>query len=159
MLNRNFEVLTVNGPLDLTAKDIYAGTPLTLTDKGYKKATNATAFVGLSFNYFSPEKDDVMGGEWFANSGKVGVVKIGQVTIDKDVFEGKEPVYPYDSTKTYKVGDKLFVNAAGLITNEAAAAAEGNINFVGTVTVAPGQATEVYGISDTAMIVFVNASL
>ena len=105
MLNRDFEVLTVNGALDLTTKNVYAGTPLTNSATGYKAGVKTDAFVGLSYNYYAPEMDDVNGGPWFANSGMVGVVKIGQVTIDKDVFDGVEvPVYPYDSTKTYAVG-------------------------------------------------------
>ena len=150
MLNRDFEVLTVNGPLDLTTKNVYAGSPLTNSATGYKKAVKTDAFVGLSYNYYAPEQDDVNGGEWFADSGKVGVVKIGQVTIDKDVYEGKNPVYPYDSTKTYAVGEKLYVDATGLITNDSAAAETDGKNFVGTVVV-PATAT------DSKMVIYVNA--
>lgn len=151
MLNRDFDVLTTHGDLDLTEKNIYAGTPLKNTATGFKKAVKTDVFVGLSYNYFAPEKDDVNGGEWFANSCKVNVVKIGQVTIDKDVFDGAaEPVYPYDKTKTYNVNDKLYVGTTGLITNDAGEAETDAKNFVGTV-VKPCTA------SDSAMVIFVNA--
>lgn len=86
MLNRNYATLTVNGPVDLSAKNIYAGSPLTLGPNGYKKATASDIFAGLSMNNYNPYLNDVLGGEWFNNSKMVNVVKIDQVVIDKDSF-------------------------------------------------------------------------
>lgn len=87
MLNRDFNALTVNGDCDLSINNIFQGSPVTLGVNGYKLATKADKLAGLSFNYFNQYRNDVTGGEFFANSGKIGVVKIGQVTIDKDVYK------------------------------------------------------------------------
>lgn len=110
MLNRDFECLTVNGVCDLSEKNIIAGTPLTLGADGYKAAGASDKFFGLSFNYFHTGKDDVNGGEWFANSGKIGVVKIGQVTLSGDEIDGTL-VYPFDEEATFAAGDSLKVDA------------------------------------------------
>ena len=128
MLNKDFEVLTTNGTLDLTKKGVFAGSPLTNTDAGFTLAKGKVAFVGLSYNYYSDLKNDVTGGEWFADSGKVGIVKIGQVTIANE-----EGMKVFDDTKTYHVNDVLYVDANGLLTNEASAKDDTNKNFVGTV--------------------------
>lgn len=87
MLNRDFNALTVNGDCDLAVMNIFQGSPVTLGVNGYKLATKGDKLAGLSFNYFNQFRNDVTGGEWFANSGKIGVVKIGQVTLDKDVYK------------------------------------------------------------------------
>lgn len=87
MLNRDFNALTVNGDCDLAVMNIFQGSPVTLGVNGYKLATKGDKLAGLSFNYFNQYRNDVTGGEWFANSGKIGVVKIGQVTLDKDVYK------------------------------------------------------------------------
>lgn len=128
MLNKDFEVLTTNGALDLTKKGVFAGSPLTNTDAGFTLAKGKVVFVGLSVNYYSDLKNDVTGGEWFADSGKVGIVKIGQVTIANE-----EGMKVFDDTKTYHVNDALYVDANGLLTNEASAKDDTNKNFVGTV--------------------------
>lgn len=87
MLNRDFNALTVNGDCDLAVMNIFQGSPVTLGVNGYKLATKSDKLAGLSFNYFNEFRNDVTGGEFFANSGKIGVVKIGQVTLDKDVYK------------------------------------------------------------------------
>lgn len=87
MLNRDFNALTVNGDCDLSINNIFQGSPVTLGVNGYKLATKGDKLAGLSFNYFNQYRNDVTGGEWFANSGKIGVVKIGQITLDKDVYK------------------------------------------------------------------------
>ena len=87
MLNRDFNALTVNGDCDLAVMNIFQGSPVTLGVNGYKLATKGDKLAGLSFNYFNQFRNDVTGGEWFANSGKIGVVKIGQVTLDKDAYK------------------------------------------------------------------------
>lgn len=87
MLNRDFNALTVNGDCDLAVMNIFQGSPVTLGVNGYKLATKGDKLAGLSFNYFNQFRNDVTGGEFFANSGKIGVVKIGQVTLDKDVYK------------------------------------------------------------------------
>ena len=87
MLNRDFNALTVNGDCDLSINNIFQGSPVTLGVNGYKLAKKGDVLAGLSFNYFNQYRNDVTGGEWFANSGKIGVVKIGQVTLDKDVYK------------------------------------------------------------------------
>lgn len=87
MLNRDFNALTVNGDCDLAVMNIFQGSPVTLGVNGYKLATKGDKLAGLSFNYFNQYRNDVTGGEFFANSGKIGVVKIGQVTLDKDVYK------------------------------------------------------------------------
>ena len=112
MLNRDFECLTVNGVCDLTTKNIIAGSPLTYGANGYKLAKAGDAFAGLSFNYYYTGKNDVTGGEWFADSGKVGVVKIAQVTLEADEIDGVK-VYPFVSTDAYTVGASVTVNADG----------------------------------------------
>lgn len=118
MLNRDFDALTVNGVCDLSEKNIIAGSPLTLGAKGYKLAKAGDAFVGLSFNYFHTGKNDVTGGEWFADSGKVGVVKIAQVTLEADVIDG-EKVYPFVKDDAFAIGDKLYVSEDGQLTKTA----------------------------------------
>ena len=128
MLNKDFEVLTTTGALDLTKKGVFAGSPLTNTEAGFTLAKGKVVFVGLSYNYYSDLKNDVTGGEWFADSGKVGIVKIGQVTIANE-----EGMKVFDDTKTYHVNDALYVDANGLLTNEASAKDDTNKNFVGTV--------------------------
>ena len=121
MLNRDFDCLTVNGICDLTSeKKIIAGSPLTLGANGYKLAKAGDQFVGLSFNYFHTGKNDVTGGEWFADSGKLGVVKIAQVTLEADEIDG-EKVYPFVYNDPFTVGAKVYVNADGLLTVNAPA--------------------------------------
>ena len=112
MLNRDFDCLTVNGVCDLSEKNIIAGSPLTLGANGYKLAKPGDAFVGLSFNYYHIGKNDVTGGEWFADSGKVGVVKIAQCTLAADEIDGVK-VYPFVSTDAFAAGDGVIVNAEG----------------------------------------------
>lgn len=112
MLNRDFDALTVNGVCDLSEKNIIAGSPLTLGANGYKLAKAGDTFVGLSFNYYHTGKNDVTGGEWFADSGKVGVVKIAQCTLTADEIDG-ELVYPFVETDAYEIGDGLVVNEDG----------------------------------------------
>lgn len=87
MLNRDFNSLTVNGDCDLSIMNIFQGSPVTLGVNGYKLAKKGDKLAGLSFNYYNQYRNDVTGGEWFANSGKIGVVKIAQVTLDKDVYQ------------------------------------------------------------------------
>lgn len=87
MLNRDFNALTVNGDCDLSVNNIFQGSPVTLDVNGYRLARKGDKLSGLSFNYFNEYRNDVTGGEFFANSGKIGVVKIGQVTLDKDVYK------------------------------------------------------------------------
>ena len=112
MLNRDFDALTVNGLCDLSEKNILAGSPLTYGANGYKLAKAGDKVAGLSFNYYFVGKDDVNGGEWFADSKKVGVVKVAQVTLGGDEIEGTV-VYPFVETDTYAAGDALTVNADG----------------------------------------------
>ena len=114
MLNRDFEALTVNGICDLSTKNILAGSPLTYGANGYKLAKAGDPFVGLSYNYYHTGKNDVTGGEWFADSGKVGVVKIALVTLGGDEIDGAM-VYPFDHTAAWAVGDGVAVNADGLL--------------------------------------------
>ena len=143
MLNKDFEVLTTTGALDLTKKGVFAGSPLTNTDAGFTLAKGKVAFVGLSNNYYSDLKNDVTGGEWFADSGKVGIVKIGQVTIANE-----EGMKVFDDAKTYHVNDALYVDANGLLTNEPSAKDDTKKNFVGKVVVADA--------SNKFLTVFVN---
>lgn len=112
MLNRDFDALTVNGVCDLAEKNIIAGSPLTLGANGYKLAKAGDTFVGLSFNYYHIGKNDVTGGEWFADSGKLGVVKIAQVTLSADEIDGVK-VYPFVETDAFAAGDGVVVNAEG----------------------------------------------
>lgn len=112
MLNRDFDALTVNGALDLTDKNIIAGSPLTYGANGYKLAKSGDTFAGLSFNYYYPGKNDVTGGEWFADSCKVGVVKVAQVTLSADEIDGVK-VYPFVATDAFATGDGVVVNAEG----------------------------------------------
>lgn len=117
MLNRDFDCLTVNGVCDLTEKNIIAGSPLTLGANGYKLAKEGDTFVGLSFNYYHTGKNDVTGGEWFADSGKVGVVKIAQCTLEADEIDGVK-VSPFvlptsESGVSYAAGTMLTVNSNG----------------------------------------------
>lgn len=93
MLNRNIDTMTITGPCDLSEKNIFAGTPMTLTVNGYKKAVKTDRLAGLSFNNYNDYTNDVAGGELFADSGKVNVVKIADVTIDKDVFNSPMDVH------------------------------------------------------------------
>ena len=112
MLDRAFEGLTVNGKCDLTTKNIIAGSPLTYGANGYKLAVAGDKFAGLSMNYYYVGKDDVNGGEWFADSKKVGVVKVAEVVLAGDEIEGTM-VYPFVTTDTYEAGDGLVINAEG----------------------------------------------
>ena len=121
MLNRDFDCLTVNGICDLSEKNIIAGSPLTLGANGYKLCGASDKFVGLSFNYYHIGKNDVTGGEWFADSGKVGVVKIAQCTLEADEIDGVK-VAPFvlptsesasESAFNYIPGALLAVNADG----------------------------------------------
>lgn len=128
MLNRDFDALTVNGLCDLTEKNILAGSPLTYGANGYKLAKAGDKFAGLSFNYYYVGKDDVNGGEWFADSQKVGVVKVAQVTLGADEIDGQK-VYPFVETDAFAAGDNLTVNANGKLTKTGATAA----NAVATV--------------------------
>lgn len=117
MLNRDFDCLTVNGKCDLSVKNIIAGSPLTLGADGYKLCGASDKFVGLSFNYFHTGKNDVTGGEWFADSGMLGVVKIAQCTLEADEIDGVK-VSPFvlpsvDSSVSYEPETLLAVNADG----------------------------------------------
>ena len=114
MLNRDFEALTVNGICDLSTKNIIAGCPLTYGADGYKLAKAGDLFAGLSFNYYLAGKNDVTGGEWFADSGKVAVVKIAQVTLSGDEIDGAM-VYPFDHTAAWAAGDGVAVDSEGLL--------------------------------------------
>ena len=131
MLNRDFEALTVNGACDLTTKNILAGSPLTYGANGYKLAKTGDKFAGLSYNYYYTGKNDVTGGEWFADSQKVGVVKIAQVTLGGDEIDG-EKVYPFvtpaemtSGQEVYKAGDAIFIDGNGKLTNVQPAAVSG----------------------------------
>ena len=120
MLNRDFDCLTVNGICDLSEKNIIAGSPLTLGENGYKLAKAGDPFVGLSFNYYHIGKNDVTGGEWFADSGKVGVVKIAQCTLEADEIDGVK-VAPFvlptvESGVAYPVGAGLTISEDGKLT-------------------------------------------
>lgn len=131
MLNRDFEALTVNGACDLTEKNILAGSPLTNGANGYKLAKAGDKFAGLSYNYYYDGKNDVTGGEWFADSGKVGIVKIAQVTLGCDEINGVKVapfVMPSEMTSgenVYAKDDALYVNADGKLTNTQPAAVSG----------------------------------
>lgn len=139
MLNRDFDFGTVIGACDLTEMNITQGAPLTLGANGYKLAKKTDVLAGLSLNYFDQHRNEVTGGDWFANSGKVGVVQMGEVTLDKDTYYNADgaavEVFPYDKEKTYHVNDLLYVNADGLITNDVSA--KDAHNFVGRVVIAP----------------------
>ncbi|MCM1260528.1 MAG: hypothetical protein NC222_06195 [Staphylococcus sp.] len=119
MLNRNFEALTVNGKLDMSAKNILAGSPVTLGENGYKLATSADVVAGLSVNYFCDFNDEVANGDFHADSGKIAVVKIAQVTLMADVYfdaEGvKKTVSPF-AADVFEINDTVYVNADGKIT-------------------------------------------
>ena len=116
MLNRDFDCLTVNGACDLTTKNIIAGSPLTQNADGtFRLAKAGDPFVGLSFNYFHTGKNDVTGGEWFADSGKLGIVKIAQVTLEADEIDGVK-VSPFVLTDSFVPGDKVVVSAEGQLT-------------------------------------------
>lgn len=139
MLNRDFDFGTVIGPCDMSEMNITQGAPVTLGEKGYKLAKKGDKLAGLSFNYFDAHRNEVDGGDWFANSGKISVVQMGEVTLDKDVYfqaDGSAvTVFPYDSTQTYAINDLLYVNADGLITKDSAAKDANNL--VGRVVIAP----------------------
>ena len=115
MLNRDFECLTVNGLCDLTTKNIIAGSPLTQNADGtFRLAKAGDPFVGLSFNYYHTGKNDVTGGEWFADSGKLAIVKIAQVTLAADVIDGVE-VFPFVKDGVYTPGHQVCVNSDGVL--------------------------------------------
>jgi len=142
MLNRDFNSLTVNGPLLLGAeyKNVFGGTPLTIdaTTGKYKRAINTDKVVGLSFNNYNLYANEVDGGDFMVNSKMVSVVKIAQVTLTKDVFkvgDDLQEFYPFDKTKVYAYKTKLYVNSSGIITSDDAVAQEDDKNFVGTVVV------------------------
>lgn len=131
MLNRDFEALTVNGACDLTEQNILAGSPLTLGANGYKLAKAGDKFVGLSYNYYYPGKNDVTGGEWFADSAKLGVVKVAQVTLGCDEINGVK-VAPFitpdeftSGQEIYAANDAIYVDADGKLTNIQPAAVSG----------------------------------
>lgn len=133
MLNRDFDCLTVNGACDLSVKNILAGSPLTLGANGYKLCGAGDKFAGLSFNYYFVGKDDVNGGEWFADSQEVAIVKIAQVTLQGDEIDGVK-VYPFVHTDAFAVNDSLFVNAEGKLTKVAPTLESGaDAKAVGTV--------------------------
>lgn len=118
MLNRDFEALTVTGKLDMSAKNILAGSPVTLGENGYKLATaDDKVIAGLSLNYFCDFNDEVSGGDFHANSGKISVVKVAQVTLMADVYFDaageKQTVVPF--TGQFEINDKVGVNADGKI--------------------------------------------
>lgn len=144
MLNRDFDALTVNGVCDLSAKDIIAGSPLTLGANGYKLAKAGDAFMGLSFNYYHTGKNDVTGGEWFADSGKVGVVKIAQVTLEADEIDG-EKVSPFKADGEFVVGGGVAIDDDGVLVP-----AGSDDESVATVVAFDGQAGK--------LTLFVNAA-
>lgn len=157
MLNRNFDSLSVSGVLNLSEKNIVAGSPLMASANGYKLADNkdTSVFAGLSVNYFCPFNNEVTGGDFHADSGMVTIFKQGECTLDKDVYfeaDGqKKEVFPYNSTRTYKVDDELYVDDKGIITNDAAKKNATGSNKVGRVVV-PATATS------SAMVVYVNVA-
>lgn len=143
-LNRDYNFGTVIGPCDLSNKNLTQGAPVTLGANGYRLAKKADLLAGLCFNYYTEDRNDVTGGEFFANSGKIGIVQLGEVTLDKDVYlqaDGTpKTVFPYDENRTYSVNDLIYVNADGVLTNDAAA--KDAHNLVGRVVIAPtGNAT------------------
>ena len=144
MLNRDFDALTVNGVCDLSEKNIIAGSPLTLGANGYKLAKAGDAFMGLSFNYFHTGKNDVTGGEWFADSGKVGVVKIAQVTLEADEIDGVK-VSPFQADGEFTVGGGVAIDANGVLVP-----AGSDDESVATVVAFDGQAGK--------LTLFVNAA-
>lgn len=148
MINRDFDALTVNGVCDLSEKNIIAGSPLTLGANGYKLAKAGDPFVGLSFNYYHTGKNDVTGGEWFADSGKVGVVKIAQCTLEADEIDGVK-VAPFKMDDAFAIGDKLYVSEEGQLTKTAPASESGEAEAVATVVF--------YDATKGYLKVFVNA--
>ena len=139
MLNRDYNFGTVIGACDLSNKNVTQGAPVTLGANGYKLAKKGDLLAGLSFNYYTEDRNDVTGGDFFANSGKIAVVQAGEVTLDKDMYLNADgtpkTVYPYDENQTYAVNDLIYVDANGLLTNDASA--KDAHNLVGRVVVAP----------------------
>lgn len=121
MLNRDFEALTVNGKLDMSAKNILAGSPVTMGENGYKLATAGDVVAGLSVNYFCDFNDEVDNGDFHADSGKIAVVKIAQVTLMADTYfdaEGvKKTVTPFAADE-FKTNETVYAGADGKITNQ-----------------------------------------
>lgn len=138
-LNRDYNFGTVIGACDLSKKELTQGAPVTLGANGYKLAKKADLLAGLCFNYYTEDRNDVTGGDFFANSGKISVVQAGEVTLDKDVYLNADgtakEVFPYDSSKTYAVNDLIYVDENGLLTNDASA--KDAHNLVGRVVEAP----------------------
>lgn len=130
------------------AATIYAGRPVYLNAAGeVVNAVNTNVVYGLSEGDKNIYRDDTYGEFAAFGSGKMGVAKKGIVTIEPSVYDivsGTTTIYPYDNTKTYAVQDRLYVNSAGLVTNEAVAnvVVDGTsmyvvTNFLGRVISAP----------------------
>lgn len=141
-------LFVVNGVLDLTDKNVQAGSPLTLdaaTGK-YKLAKAGDVVAGVSANSYYEQNNDVFGGEWLTNSKMVKVVKIDECVTGPDTVldEDGNPtkVYPYDNSKTFAIGNKLYVDASGKLTNVAPNQATDDV-LVGIVTKAPSATDDI----------------
>lgn len=123
-------------PVDGTAKSIKRGTIVALAEDStgnsaegvWKVATATDQVLYVSLQDYS---DPTAGFAGTAFDPKGGVPKITAIDLHQD---GEYETSMFDTTKTYKVGDKLYVNN-GVLTNVDA----GSATLVGIVT-APAKA-------------------
>lgn len=143
-------LFVVNGVLSLEEKNVLAGSPLTLdkTTGKYKLAKKDDVVAGVSANSYYEQINDVFGGEWLTNSKMVKVVKIDECVTGPDIVMGADgvptKVYPYDKTKigSFAIGDKLYADENGLLTNVAPSSPDDD-KLVGIVTKAPSATDEI----------------
>ncbi len=110
-------------------QEIYAGQPVSLNSNGELIAATATSKIfGVAKGDANKFKNVAIGEVGAYGTGNLAIVTDGIIRVKASEF-GKIEVKPsgplsettvvkiYDDTKVYNVGDVLYVDATGLITN------------------------------------------
>lgn len=129
--------------------DVFEGQPVKLNADGELEASTAAAKVyGISKLDSNSFRDFAFGEFGAFGSGNLTVVTRGVMTVGQSIFNEIEvdtsttvaasptTVKVFDDTKTYAVGEPLYVDAAGLISNDGAAGKE---SLLGKVLKTPPQ--------------------
>lgn len=128
---------------------IYEGQPVSLNSSGKLVAATATSKVyGLSKIHSNQYQDLAWAGDGSFGSGQLAVINAGILTLSQNVFNQVEinssmttasvpvTVKVFDDAQVYAVGDALYVDVNGLISNVSAGGKE---SLLGKVLRTPAQ--------------------
>lgn len=133
-IEATFIVHEEGGKLKKSGEQVYEGSPLTLhTDGSLKLAAATDKVYGLSKLDSNANRDFAFGEFGAFGSGQLTVLTRCQCEVSHSVYNkvevdtqtqvGSSPIVKklFDDTKTYAPMEPLYVDAAGLITNDSAA--------------------------------------